>query len=449
MIGKRVVGLDISDHTIEVVALGGSPTNPAIISMNRASLPPGIVEYGLIKDEKKLTEVLNKLFDDAKPEKILKSNIIFGLPESLTYIHVFHVGKEQSRDIATVVEHELTSFVPIEQSSLAYTYSILRETKEGSDIVAVAVDKQVIASWQSFFKKNKFEVETMDIESLALARNVPAVSTGSYAMVDIGDKTTRVSVFDSFGMRFNYTIQLAGDHISQAIADGLHIEREEAEEEKIETGMLGKNKKITDIIKVVSDDILSHINEGLAFYHKQSGQEVVLVVFVGGSSQLKGFVEYAGKTLKKETRLGTSRLNKKNISFEYLEAIGLALRGLSKKWDKRDPLIELDNLRQIKGVVEPKIKQKKTTEGHVDVDTLVQSPKKQKHIKQIIIVCVCVVLAFGGAFLYRNLQRNKTSSPPDLPKLKELDSILEIKDKADGITVSVSSTVDNISTSTE
>ena len=447
--GKSIVGLDISDHTIEVVELGGSATSPKILGMARAHLGDGIVEYGMIKDEKKLADTLKKLFAAAKPKKIDHNNIVFGLPESLTYIHTFRADSHSAKNREQLVRQELVATVPLDETSFVYSYSVLKDTKDGVDILAVAIDRETFVVWKNFFKKYKFEVEIFDIESLALFRNLEIDLKKDTCVVDVGDKTTRVSIFDKTGLKFNYTVHLAGDHITQSLVDKQKIKKDKAETEKIKSGLVGKNKKISDTITKSVDEILLQVQEGINFYMEQSQQEVSQVVFVGGTAKLKGLVEYAKHVLKTDVTLGHSRVRGKSIPLEYIEATGLALRGLSKKWDKHHPTID------------PKIRLPKVAKQNRKKDITqipselgaVDTAKKNKPTLLIILLIISVA-ALAWAFLYRSAQDNKPKDDVYLAELEELDVILETKGvevidiEEDVVTSTEIMTTSTISTST-
>ena len=65
-LGKSAVGLDIADHTIEVMELSGSSSHPKILGMARTSLELGVVERGRIKNEEKSFDIKPIIKDGAK-----------------------------------------------------------------------------------------------------------------------------------------------------------------------------------------------------------------------------------------------------------------------------------------------------------------------------------------------------------------------------------------------
>src|SRR3989344_3849276 len=90
---QRSAGLDIADHTIEVVEVEKRGNDIEVVSSGRIKLSPGVVERGMIKNKEKLAWTLREVLKNAKPRPIEPENIIFGLPESLLYTHVIEIAK--------------------------------------------------------------------------------------------------------------------------------------------------------------------------------------------------------------------------------------------------------------------------------------------------------------------------------------------------------------------
>ena len=84
----KSVGLDISDTHIEAVELVGQGQNLQMTSQKRHSLPAGVIEKGMIKDRARLKSAIQQTLAEAQPQSIQTKSVIFGLPESQTYIYI-------------------------------------------------------------------------------------------------------------------------------------------------------------------------------------------------------------------------------------------------------------------------------------------------------------------------------------------------------------------------
>ena len=337
--GKKSIGLEIADRSIEVLELK-KHNNVEILNTGRIKFGPGIVERGRIKDEKKLQELLFKVFNEAQPKKInYKKEIVFGLPESQVYTYVFILpSNEGNRE--EYIQEEIKKNIPLSIDELVYSYKVLSQKEKGEEIVVVASKKKVVLEWKTFFEKNKINVKIFDIETLATFRGLLIEKeVRPICIIDIGSVTTNVSIFDQSGLRYSHSIFKAGDFFTQKIADKLKVSFDAAEKKKIKADLLKKGK-VNLVLKKELKIIAKEIQLILEYFKKHIDDKPQLIIFVGGSSKIKGLAKYMSSCLKKEVFTLYSVAKKKNTDLVFLETVGLALRNIDKSWDKKDPILK-------------------------------------------------------------------------------------------------------------
>lgn len=339
---KNFIGLDIADNSIEVALVKNTFGKAKVLSLGRVELEEGTVERGRIKDSTKLALAVKKVMAEAKPKVINSREVYFGLPESQTFVHHFYLPAENKKERQSFIDKELSENIPIEFSNLVYSYRILGETKEKLEVLIVASRKNVITEWFNFFKSLKLEVVNFDIEILATFRslfvNLPKEPV---MLLDIGSTTTFVGIFDEFGLHYEYIINLAGNDFTKAVAKGSggKLDFVKAETEKIKLGLKSRNKKVVEALEFEFEKILEEIKQSIIDYKTETGKEVAEMVLVGGSSSLIGLPEYFSKVLNLPVKVGKAKLVDEEIPLFYIEAIGLALRGIENHWDGTDPNI--------------------------------------------------------------------------------------------------------------
>ena len=77
MFSKKVIGIDVSDKTVEIVEIRKRARGYFIEKANRLYLPDGVIEKGKIKDKEKLKEAFKRLFEQAKPGPIKGTKVNF------------------------------------------------------------------------------------------------------------------------------------------------------------------------------------------------------------------------------------------------------------------------------------------------------------------------------------------------------------------------------------
>lgn len=340
LFGKKYIGLDVADGSVEVAMLKDGFSKGKVVSLGRVELEVGIVEKGRIKNSEKLALAIKELMSKAKPRAIKAKEIYFGLPESQTFVHHFYLPTQNKKDRQSFIDNELSENIPIERKNLVYSSRILSETKEKMEILVVAARREVILEWSQFFKGIKMEIKNFDTEILATYRGLfvdfPKKPT---MVVDIGAATTFVGIFAEQGLCYEYVINIAGNNFTQAVAVSADMDFAKAEVEKIKVGLKGRTKKNTVALETELSKIAEEIKQSIGEYKTETSKDISGIVLVGGSSMLPGLSEYFSAALGLPVQIGKAKAVNEKTPLFYIEAIGLALRGIEKKWDRTDPNI--------------------------------------------------------------------------------------------------------------
>ncbi len=425
IIQKKSIGIDIADQTIEVVELAKKGGKAEVSSLGRTLLEPGIVKGGRIKDEEKLVKAVKEAFSKAKPHPIVTKKLIFGLPESQAYIHIFELGPHNKKERDNLVLNEAQTSIPLKENDLLFSHKVLSEGKEKVEILIVGASKEMVQEWQQFFQKLKLEVEVFDIESLAIFRGLfSEPAKAPVCLVDIGKAATNIAIFDKVGLRYSHSINVAGDIFTKEIANTLKIKPEEAEKQKIKTGLSDKNSRIFPVLIKSLEPINKEIETLLNYFQEKNNQKVKEIVLVGGSSKLEGIADYFNTNLDLSVKVGKPVLLETKAPLEYMGAIGLALRGVDKKWSRKDPAISM-KLQERKGrktLFPKKIKPKRvpekkgreelmpTLEGieETSLPSIVDiSRAKKLRSKKILLIIILIigVIVIGLAYWYRSYEK--------------------------------------------
>jgi len=317
---------------------------------------------------------------------------------------------------------------------------VLSEEKKGVEILAVAASHKIVAEWQKFFQKLNLEIEFFDIEILATFRGLFDRAPGKpVCIVDIGAVTTNIAVFNKQSLRYSYSLKIAGKAITREIAKSLKIKVDEAEEQKIKIGLSEKDNRLFPIIVKKLEPIVSEIKAALNYIQTKIGGDVKEVILVGGSSQLRGIVDYFKVNLNLSVRLGELNILKKKVPLVYITATGLALRGISSRWSK-DPVIDIRTLKY-ENIKTGTLKSQEAEMQKDEENTSDQSSKLHKQIILLVIILVIGVTAIGGVFWYRNYEKAQ--------KEEELKSQIEEYTEIQSLDVQVPVAVEEATTTEE
>ncbi len=336
-------GLDISDASIEALELKKSFGRVKLVGYARMELPAGIVRDGIVLKKKELSKAIKKLIEEARPRPIRGREVILSLPESRVYTHVFKFPANlNAKQIAHILQFEVPNALPISLEEVYSDFSVLSREGGYQEVFFAAVLRKTVDDLKEVMKTAGLVPRVFDMESMSLARALGGVIEDGSVIVDIGARTTIISIFDKNGIRFTTNIEIAGNLLTETIAKNLKIKLEKAEELKKICGLIPKDGRCRDgrvflIIQSVLQSILRDIQKAIKFYEGKSKQKIKKVILCGGSAMLPNIANYFQENLSLKVLVGKPEAAKDFsipsgvISPLLLNVFGLAMRGAGRK----------------------------------------------------------------------------------------------------------------------
>lgn len=341
---KRSIGLDIADHSIQIVELEQPlfSQTPKIIAKSRRSLEQGIVEKGRVVFHKQLLEALTELVRQAQPKEITPGDIVFGVPDPLVYTEILRLEMDRAKSLDEEIARIALESIPLESSDLLYAYRVVSQSEGIREVLLYGTSKEAIADWDDVLVSAGFRVRAFDHELLAVARGMFGSTIPSpICIVDSGAERTTIAVYSRRGLHYVHSVDSAGDYFTEEIAKSLDVPKEVAEQMKKDDGI--EPLTLHALFKNLLDPIIAEIVTACDFFEKTHHHPVAEIVLVGGSAQLKGLAAYIQDGVKRPCKLGTSllpslRTETDHDSLHYIEAAGLALKGLHLSvWEREHP----------------------------------------------------------------------------------------------------------------
>ncbi|EKE06609.1 MAG: hypothetical protein ACD_18C00314G0012 [uncultured bacterium] len=430
MRGKETfVGLDIADHTISTLELSGSEKKPTLKNFNRVVIEPGVIEWGRIKNPQKLSEIFKQLFLVTKTKEIKLENVVVSLPDSLVYVHIFHLPPHNKRDREKLVLKELQGIIPEKINNILYSYQVFSEDNDVVKGMLVALPKDAASDWFDFFEKNRIKVKFFDIEPVALRR---AIFFGKkdekICLVDLGAQSTSINILNKVRFYFSYNNHIAGDFFTREISNKLNLSLEEAEQKKIKNGLNGVDEDVNDIIKSGLDKLIADI-KNIIEVNDDAEHQITKIVLVGGTSKMNGLIDYIQKHFEFPVELLNISKSFTNDDIEYAESFGLALRSFSSKDYEDEPFINQKQITKNSGAL--KILKKEDTnyiknlDEHFDLASVSSdvnfdryNPDRNKisRILWFVIPLFVSIILLIGAFFYRAYSRDVRERNLDISK---------------------------------
>lgn len=241
-----VLGLDIGTRFIKVAEVRLARGAISILNVAMRPTPPGVLSNSQILDPVGLGRAIRELL---VLNRITTRKVIISLAgQSSVVVRPIDLPKMTRKELAQTMKFEVERHIPFAADEVIMDYSPLVEAEdlpedEGQMKVLLAVaQEELVNAYLKMLNVAGLQPAAMDVEILAAIRALVDVhqDEGSYeetvALVDIGACSTDISIITEGNLTFTRSVPIAGDSLTEAIADQLGRSFEEAEELKKEHG---------------------------------------------------------------------------------------------------------------------------------------------------------------------------------------------------------------------
>jgi type IV pilus assembly protein PilM len=241
----HVLGLDIGTAFIKAaeIQLRGDEFHvigrPAVIPT-----PEGAVRGGVVVDAPAVAEVLQEIRAryGARTKKVIAS--VGG--DSSVVVRITEVPRMSGKELDEAIQWELDEQTPFPVDEVIYDYAPIEppdadpEATEMEVLMAVAQEDLVAAHVEAIQGAGMHPV-AIDVEPLAIGRAIVDAAGDEFADqtvvgVHIGATNTLILIFRQRLLSFVRVIPSAGENFSQAMAQSLMLDQEQAETVKLQLG---------------------------------------------------------------------------------------------------------------------------------------------------------------------------------------------------------------------
>lgn len=348
----KIFGLDLSDLSVKVMQLEKEGSVEKIRSYFSLDIPDGNIEDGKIVNKGAVAGFIKEAIKKASPEKINTKKVICSIPESKAFLRIINIPKMKEEEAREAIKWEMEANIPLPIDQVYFDWQFLEsDEKNKQNVLTVAVSREVIDDLVEVLEKAGLEIYGLEIESVATARsliseqckNEKVCQKTASLIVDLGAQRTSFIVVAGGAPYFTSSIPFSANSINDAIAKGLNLSTQEAEEVKVNQGIENKNSdnSVFNSVKYLLENLVNEIKSTLDFYSEMTKEstEVKKIILCGGGANLRGLIPYLTKRLEKEVEMGDPWINlnlgnklpiiNQENSVRYTTVAGLALRGIN------------------------------------------------------------------------------------------------------------------------
>lgn len=304
------IGLDIGTSAVKLVELLGEK-EIRVNCLGIAPLVNGLVSAGEVKEPGEVGEAIKSLIQQ---HNIQSKRVVIAVAGQTAVVRLLKITLQNKSELADTVMKEVEKNLPYALDEIYIAYQVIKEdpAQKETEVVLVCVRKPIIDSQLEAVRNAGLEPVAVDIQSLALVRAAgfeKMETFGNIGLLDIGEETSDLIVIKDGIPLFTRVIPLAGNRITQLIAESIGIPYSSADELKRVYGDVNRDLSqisLDDIDYKVNSMVQKGIKELTAelkrsfeyFYLQQQGEtEITSLVVSGGGSKLKNLLPFLNQEL--------------------------------------------------------------------------------------------------------------------------------------------------------
>ena len=246
MAGGTVVGLDIGSQLMKVVELKKSGANIEVTALDVAPTPQEAFENGVIVDSQLLAKAVKELLSKARvsAKKVVSS--VSG--QSSVVVRVVEVAQMGPKELQETMKWEVERQVPFSAADAIMDFTPINRPEgladgQNMEVLLAVGQREMIDRHADMILKSGLKPDAIEVEPIATGRallevphNVTQAAGHTVGIINIGASNTDISIFRDKLLAFPRNVPMAGDTLTRAIADGLMVDMQTAEQYKRELG---------------------------------------------------------------------------------------------------------------------------------------------------------------------------------------------------------------------
>jgi len=417
---KTTVALEIGSQSVTMGVFTPAGRGFALSRYARRDILLDPVEEGMRMDY--VGSAIAEMVQELKVRGSEVRNVVSGQQVFMRFIKLPAIDID---NIAEQVGFEAQQHIPFPLEDIIYSYQELADREEGErEVLLVAIKKDVLDNLNSQVEAGPLKTRSVDcaITSLYNAFRANYDEDEPVMLLDIGAKTTDI-IFAEDGRFFTRSVTAAGAFITNSIAREFNMSFREAEQLKIEDGVVSLGNGYTDsmgeqeaalatTIRTAMTRLSSEVQRTINHYRAQyKGNPPTKAYICGGGARLPFALEFLQAAL--------------NIPVEYLNPVEILAVG---------PKVDEAELEQDAICLGPIVGAAITGSGtgEFNIDLVPTSVGKERAEKKLLpMVGIAGVLALAGAASYAAVATmNANESAAVYKKASDVDAaVSQINDQ--------------------
>jgi len=308
---RSSLGIDIGTASIKVVQLRGEnekfrlETYGQISTIGYLERLNDIFQTTSLKTlEIVAREMLRVVLE--KAEVTVKSAVMT-VPVFSSFVSVIEMPFMAEKELERAIQFEARRYVPIPLPEVILDWRVIEtgiikndfspKPFKGKRVLLIAVPIEVINKYLRIADDLGIEVMALELESFSVARSLMSQDKESACILDVGVRASSFTIVDKGIVQMSHSLDVGGGEMTRALATGLGVASQRAEEFKMSYGFDHEAEKqnrteVKEILIIPISRITDEIERMINSYQFKTGRKIDKIILNGGASKLKGLVEH-------------------------------------------------------------------------------------------------------------------------------------------------------------
>jgi len=222
------------------------------------------------------------------------------LPGFSSFVALIDFPEMNDKELGKAIHYQAPQYIPMSLEDMTLDWQVIERTGEKMQVLLMAVPTDVVQRYVKTAELAKINLKGLELETMAMSRLFGLKEKNPAVILDIGGRTTSISVIDNGNLRQTHNIDTAGGDLTQVIASGLGINPMRAEEIKKSASLATQYQGEIDLLKLLTpllDVIKREVEKSINNYYLQSKRKVEKIILTGGGANLNGLDKYYSDTL--------------------------------------------------------------------------------------------------------------------------------------------------------
>jgi len=321
---NRSLGIDIGTSSVKIVELTKSGDE---IELTNYGEYKGSTDATLRSSSVKLqsSQIADIIKEILKESAITAREATISVPVFSGFSTVISLPQMSDQELSQAVAFEAKKYIPLPLSEVQFEWMKILGTgaeqkpvessasstgqaqnrrgiqRQFSDIrvLIVAVTNELINRYHEIAKLSGLRLKYLELETFSLARSLASERGISSLIIDIGSRSTILSIVEDEWPMFTRSMDVSGIEFSKLLASSLGIDFARADELKRKNGVEAGGGILMPLI----DNILQEAKRIIDTYTQKKKVAIGRVVLSGGSARMPGLLKYVVKSTGRETAI--------------------------------------------------------------------------------------------------------------------------------------------------